>query len=50
MRIMRISVSVLFILTLIVFLVTFIFQKKNEDNTKPEITIETDFIEVKCHK
>ena len=47
MRIMRISVSVLFILTLIVFLVTFIFQKKNEDNTKPEITIETDFIEVR---
>ena len=49
MRIMRIAVIVLFILTLIAFLTCFIFQKKNEDNTKPEITIENDFIEVKCN-
>lgn len=48
MRIMRISVTVLFILTLIAFFSVFIFQKKNEDNTIPEITIENDFIEVNC--
>ncbi len=48
MRIMRISVIVLFILTLITFFSVFIFQKKNEDNTIPEITIENDFIEVNC--
>lgn len=48
MRIMRISVTVLFILTLIAFSMTFIFQKKSEDNTIPEITIENDFIEVNC--
>lgn len=48
MRIMRISVVVLFILTLITFFGFFIFQKKNEDNTIPEITIENDFIEVTC--
>lgn len=48
MRIMRISVVVLFILTLITFLGFFISQKKNEDNTIPEITIENDFIEVTC--
>ena len=45
---MRISVTVLFILTLIAFFTVFVFQKKNEDNTIPEITIENDFIEVKC--
>ncbi len=48
MRIMRISVTVLFILTLIAFVSCFIFQKKNEDNTILEITIENDFIEVNC--
>lgn len=48
MRIMRISVTVLFILTLIAFIGVFIFQKKNEDSTIPVITIEDDFIEVKC--
>ncbi len=48
MRIMRISVTVLFILTLIAFFSSFIFQKKNEDNTIPEITIENNFIEVHC--
>ena len=48
MRIMRISVIVLFILTLIAFSGTFLFQKKNEDNTVPVITIENDFIEVQC--
>lgn len=48
MRIMRISVTVLFILTLIAFSGVFFFQKKNEDNTIPEITIENDFIEVSC--
>ena len=48
MRIMRISVVVLFILTLIAFVGTFVFQKKNEDNTIPEIIMENDFIEVSC--
>ncbi len=48
MRIMRISVIVLFILTLITFSSLFVFQKKNEDNTTPEIIIEDDFIEVNC--
>lgn len=48
MRIMRISVIVLFILTLIAFSGTFVLQKKNEDASVPVITIENDFIEVKC--
>ncbi len=48
MRIIRISVTVLFILTLIAFLGVFISQKKNEDNTIPEIVIENNFIEVDC--
>ncbi len=48
MRIMRISVTVLFILTLITFFGVFVFQKKNEDDTIPVITIEEEFIEVKC--
>ena len=48
MRIMRISVTVLFILTLTAFLGTFIYHNINEDNSIPEITIENDFIEVKC--
>ena len=48
MRIMRISVTVLFILTLIAFLGVFIFQQKNEDETIPVITMENDFIEVDC--
>ncbi len=48
MRIMRISVTVLFILTSIAFSVVFILQKKNEDNTIPVITIENDFVEVNC--
>jgi hypothetical protein len=49
MRIMRISVLVLFILTLVAFLGVFTFQKKVEDNTIPVITMEQDFIEVKCN-
>jgi hypothetical protein len=49
MRIMRISVLVLFILTLVAFLGVFTFQKKAEDNTIPVITMEQDFIEVKCN-
>lgn len=49
MRIMRISVTVLFILTLAAFSVSFIFQKKTEDNSIPVITIENDFIEVNCN-
>ena len=48
MRIMRISITVLFILTLIAFCSTFIIQKKKWDNTIPEITMENDFIEVDC--
>lgn len=48
MRIMRISVTVLFILTLIAFWGTFVFQKGNEDSTLPEITMKDDFIEVSC--
>ncbi len=49
MRIMRNSVVILFIVTLISFCVIFLIQKKNEDNTIPEITIENEFIEVKCN-
>ena len=49
MRIMRISVIVLFILTSVAFLGVFTFQKKVEDNTIPVITMEKDFIEVKCN-
>lgn len=48
MRIMRISVTVLFILTLIAFVGVYFFQKNTDDNTIPEITIKNDFIEVKC--
>ena len=48
MRIMRIAVTVLFILTLIAFIGVFVFQKKNEDNTIPEIKLENEFIEVNC--
>ncbi len=49
MRIMRISVIVLFILTSVAFLGVFAFQKNAEDNTIPVITMEEDFIEVKCN-
>lgn len=49
MRIMRISVIVLFILTLVAFFGTFAYQKTTEDNTIPVITMEEDFIEVKCN-
>ena len=49
MRIMRISVMILFILTLVTFFGVFVFQKKNEDNTIPVITMEENFIEVKCN-
>ena len=48
MRIMRIAVIVLFILTSIAFSGLFVFQKNNEDNTIPEIIMEEDYIEVKC--
>ena len=48
MRIMRISVTVLFILTLKSFVGVYFFQKNTDDNTIPEITIKNDFIEVKC--
>lgn len=48
MRIMRIAVTVLFILTLIAFFGVYFLQKKTADNTIPEITIENDFIEVTC--
>ncbi len=48
MRIMRISVIVLFILTLVVFFGAFVFQKENEDNTLPVIEMKSDFIEVSC--
>lgn len=48
MRIMRISVIVLFILTSITFLGFFFHQKSTVDDTIPEITLETDFIEVNC--
>lgn len=48
MRIMRISIIIIFLVTLIAFGGTFVFQKVNEDDTIPVITIENDFIEVKC--
>ena len=49
MRIMRISVTVLFILTSIAFFCVFVFHNKNEDNTIPEIKLENEFIEVSCN-
>lgn len=49
MRILRNSVLILFIVVSIIFSVFFVFQKKNEDDTIPVITIENDFIEVKCN-
>ena len=48
MRIMRISIIIIFLVTLIAFGGTFVFQKVNEDDTIPVITIKNDFIEVKC--
>ncbi len=48
MRIMRISVIVLFILTLTAYIGTLIIEKKNEDSSIPAITMESDFIEVDC--
>lgn len=48
MRIMRISVVIIFILTSVVFAGVFFHQKKNADDTMPEIVLETDFIEVSC--
>lgn len=48
MRIMRISVVIVFILTSITFSGVFLHQRKTVDNTMPEIILETDFIEVSC--
>ncbi len=49
MRIMRNSVVIVFIVTLIAFCGVFLLQKKQEDNTIPKITIENDFIKVSCN-
>ncbi len=49
MQILRNSVTILFVVTLIAFSFFFVFKKKSEDKTIPEITIENDFIEVKCN-
>lgn len=49
MRIMRISVMLLFIITTIFFSIFFVFQKKNADDTIPVITLESEFMEVKCN-
>lgn len=49
MQIMRNSVVIVFFVTLIAFCGVFLLQKKQEDNTIPEITIENDFIEVSCN-
>ncbi len=48
MRVMRIAVIVLFVLTSITFSGFFIHQRRTLDNTLPEITLDTDFIEVNC--
>lgn len=48
MRIMRMAVTIIFILTSITFFGFFIHQKRTVDDTIPEITLETDFIEVRC--
>ena len=48
MRILRLSVIALFIVTLIAFFGVYTYEKKTEDNTLPQIIIENDFIEVDC--
>lgn len=48
MKIMRISIVLLFIITTITFVGVYLHQKKSVDNTMPEIILETDFIEVTC--
>lgn len=48
MRILRGISIVLFAVTLVVFSIFYIYQTKNHDDTKPEITIATDYIEVRC--
>lgn len=48
MRIMRISVVVLFIITSIIFSGFFFHRRSTVDDTIPEIILETDFIEVNC--
>lgn len=48
MKIMRVSIVLLFIVTAITFVGVYLHQKKSVDNTIPEIILETDFIEVSC--
>ena len=48
MRLMRISIVILFVLTSIAFAGVYVHQKRTLDNTLPEITLDTDFIEVSC--
>ena len=49
MRIMRNSVVILFLVTLIVFFGVFLHQNNKDDDTIPKITIENDFVEVSCN-
>ena len=48
MRIMRIAVVIIFIITTVAFVGVFLHQRSNVDNTIPEIILDTDFIEVSC--
>lgn len=48
MRIMRISITILFVVTSVIFSCVFLHRKSSVDNTMPEIVLETDFIEVNC--
>ncbi len=49
MRIMRSSVVIVFLVTLIAFCCVFVIKNARTDETIPEIIIENDFIEVSCN-
>lgn len=49
MKLLRIVVSVIFVITSAVFLYTYNTERKNTDNTFPEITIEEEIIDVGLH-
>lgn len=49
MRIMRVAIVILFVLTSIAFAGVYVHQKSTLDNTLPQITLDTDYIEVSCN-
>ncbi len=49
MRLLRIAVTVIFVIVTIIFVGFFIGEKMNTDNTIPQITIENELIEVDFH-